>query len=202
MTATTDFARAFAGLHEPLLVVIAGSNGAGKTTFHERYLSRLPLRFVNADRIAAALSPRDPSASVVQATRLAETMRLDLVGRRESFVMETVFSDPVGAKQDFLRGAQRQGYTVVLLFVGLDSAELSAARVAERVALGGHDVPDDRLATRYPRTLANLRGALAFVDVAILLDNSSARDPYRVVGTWRGGRRESVAADAPSWLPD
>jgi len=201
VTLPTEFARLLAGLREPLLVVVAGSNGAGKTTFYERYLSRLPMRFVNADRIAATLSPADPVSMTVAATTLAEAMRRDLVHRRESFVMETVFSDPAGAKLDFLRDAQRRGYAIVLLFVGLESAELSAARVAERVAQGGHDVPDDRLRARYPRTLANLRLALAFVDAAILLDNSSTRAPYRPVATWRAGRLEREAPDPPAWLP-
>lgn len=195
----TDFGRTLAGLREPLLLVLAGSNGAGKTTFYERFLSHLPMRFVNADRIAASLSPLDPMASTAAATRLAETMRHDLMQRRESFIMETVFSDPVGAKLDFLRDAQRQGFTIVLLFVGLESAELSSARVAERVALGGHDVPEDRIVARFSRTLANLRAALGFVDVAILLDNSSTRAPYRRVAIWRGGRLENQVPDPPSW---
>lgn len=201
MTPTTEFARALAGLREPLLLVLAGSNGAGKTTFYERYLSKLPMRFINADRIAAALSPGDPAAAMSSATASAEAMRRDLVAHRESFVMETVFSDPVGSKLGFLREAQRTGYSVVLLFVGLESAELSAARVSQRVALGGHDVPDDRVASRYPRTLSNLRAALGFVDVAVLLDNSSANAPYRLVGTWRGGRCEQVVPDPPGWVP-
>lgn len=197
----TDFGRTLTGLREPLLVVLAGSNGAGKTTFYERFLARLPMRFVNADRIAAALAPLDPMAATGAATRLAEAMRHDLLQRRESFVMETVFSDPVGAKLDFLHDAQRRGFAIVLLFVGLQSAELSAARVAERVALGGHDVPEDRIVARFPRTLANLRGALGFVDVAVVLDNSSARSPYRLIATWRGGRQEYRVADPPSWCP-
>jgi predicted ABC-type ATPase len=195
----TDFGRTLASLREPLLLVLAGSNGAGKTTFYERFLSRLPMRFVNADRIAASLSPLDPMASTAAATRLAETMRQDLMQRRESFIMETVFSDPVGAKLDFLRHAQRQGFTIVLLFVGLESAELSSARVAERVALGGHDVPEDRIVARFSRTLSNLRAALGFVDVAILLDNSSTRAPYRRVAIWRAGRLENQVPDPPSW---
>ncbi len=198
---TTEFATALRGLSEPLLVVLAGSNGAGKTTFHERYLALLPMRFVNADRIAAALSPGNPDAVTARATRYADAMRRDLVERRESFIMETVFSDPVGDKIEFIRDAQRRGFAVILLFIGIASAELSAARVAGRVAHGGHDVPDDRLIARYPRTLANLRAALAFVDVAILLDNSSSHEPYRWVAIWRSGSVESRAPVAPSWAP-
>jgi predicted ABC-type ATPase len=198
-----DFTRTLGALDEPLLVVIAGSNGAGKTTFYERFLAGLPLRFVTADRIAHALSPGDPDRATVAATRLAAAMRHDLVARRESFITETVFSDPVGDKVRWMRGAQPQGYSVVLLFVGIASAELSAARVAGRVVHGGHDVPDDRLRDRYPRTLANLRAAVTFIDVAILLDNSDARDPYRPVATWRAGEAEYHCGEdeRPAWRP-
>jgi predicted ABC-type ATPase len=130
-------------------------------------------------------------------------MRRDLIARRESFIMETVFSDPVGDKVRALREAQGLGYAVVLLFVGIASAELSAARVAGRVAHGGHDVPDDRLRDRFPRTLANLRAAIEFVDVAILLDNSDPHDPYRPVATSRAGRLgyHVPPDERPGWCP-
>ncbi len=196
-----DFQSALAALREPLLVVIAGSNGAGKTTFYERFLSRLPMRFINADRVAAALSPGDPASATSAATRVAAAMRSDLLSRHESFVMETVFSDPVGDKLDLMREAQRLGYAVVLLFIGIESPELSAARVAGRVAQGGHDVPDDRIRERFPRTLANLRAAVKFVDLAILLDNSQSHDPYRPIASWRNGSPDFLASEAPRWCP-
>jgi predicted ABC-type ATPase len=91
--------------------------------------------------------------------------------------METVFSDPSGDKLAFLREAMTAGYRVVLLFIGLDSPELSQARVIQRVAEGGHDVPDEKLFSRFPRTLENLARATSFVDEARLYDNSDARHP-------------------------
>jgi predicted ABC-type ATPase len=115
--------------------------------------------------------------------------------------METVFSDRKGTKLEELRDAQRQGYAVVLIFIGIVSRELSEARVQGRVAHGGHDVQRELIRERFPRTLANLRRALAFVDVALLLDNSSADEPYRWVATWEGGKPVQEAVALPAWYP-
>lgn len=113
--------------------------------------------------------------------------------------METIFSDPVGARLDLLRDAQREGYEVILVFVGLDSPDFSLARVMQRVGQGGHDMPDDRLRARFPRTLANLKVAVPFVDRALLLDNSDTRSPYRFVALFERGRRRRKARLTPSW---
>jgi predicted ABC-type ATPase len=172
---------------KPVILVLAGSNGAGKSTFFDLYLSRLGLTFVNADRIAQALDPNDPLAVSYEAARVADIVRHELVDQRQSFCMETVFSDPAGSKLQFLREAQACGYTVVFLYFRLADAALSAARVMQRVARGGHDVPDEKLAARFVRTLRNAAAALTFVDLALVIDNSSAREPYRVVEQWEGG---------------
>lgn len=90
----------------------------------------------------------------------ADQTRAHLLKSRESFATETVFSDPVGAKLHFLRDAIGAGYLVTLYFVGLASAQLSAARVTQRVHAGDHDVPPDRLERRFLQSLANLADAL------------------------------------------
>jgi predicted ABC-type ATPase len=69
----------------------------------------------------------------------------------------------------------------------------------ERVEAGGHDVPDEKIVTRFPRTLANLRQALAFVNQALLFDNSSADEPYRFVAEFRKGRRSRRKGYRPAW---
>ena len=114
--------------------------------------------------------------------------------------METVFSDPVGAKIEFFEAAQRAGYEVMLVFIGIEGAELSAARVMQRVLEGGHDVPADRLLARYPRTLANLAHAIARLGTVVVLDNSNPEDPYRPVATFLRGRVQSLAEPPPDWL--
>jgi len=114
--------------------------------------------------------------------------------------METVFSDPVGDKLSFFRKAQASGYTVSMIFIGLASAELSAKRVEQRVADGGHDVPADRLRERFPRVLGNLREALRFLDQVIVLDNSEIVDVYREVAVYERGTEVWLAPDLPNWF--
>ena len=102
--------------------------------------------------------------------------------------METVFSDPDGTKVAFLREARSQGYVVFLVFIGLSSGDLAIARVVQRTEAGGHDVPDEKITARFPRTFDNLRQAITFVDHALLFDNSSADEPYRFIAEFAGAK--------------
>lgn len=187
----------------PVLVFLAGPNGAGKTTFFEAYLAGLGLPFVNADRLARRLREAEPSAPVGAIDRRAfaeaEALRAALVGARVSFCTETVFSDPAGAKVRLLADARAGGFVVILIFVGLESVELSTGRVMQRVAQGGHDVPDARLRARFPRTLRNLNAAVAAVDDAWLFDNSSFDAPYRLAAVYEAGRLVRRSPPLPRW---
>lgn len=182
-----------------LLVVVAGPNGAGKSTFVDTYLRPTGIRIVNPDEIARALAPDDPGAVAYDAAQAAEAVRQDLLARGTTFCMETVFSDPEGAKVAFLRAAQRRGYQVLLVFIGLETDELAIARVTERVAAGGHDVPDEKVRARFPRALKNLASALRFVDHAFLFDNSSATTPFRFAAEYAAGRLRHRSRLRPSW---
>lgn len=186
----------------PTLVVLAGPNGAGKSTFFELFLRSTGIRFVNADVIARAIRPDDPMAVSLQAAEAADVVRHSLVELGESFCMETVFSDPVGAKLGFIQHAKSRGYRVVLVFVGLASAELSQARVIQRVAEGGHDVPDEKIFARYPRSLRNLERALGLADEARIFDNSDAQAPYRLVARLENGAVVERPARVPAWCAE
>lgn len=179
----------------PLLVALAGPNGAGKSTFFHAHLQPAGLRFLNADDLA-----RELGGGADEAAGLANHLRRVLVAQRESFVFETVLSDPAGDKVDFLRDAARAGYTVVLLFIGLDSAGTSEKRVAMRVLQGGHDVPSDKLAARFDRTLANLRRAIRELPFVQIFDNSDLRRPFRKVAEFESGKAVFVAKPVPAWL--
>ena len=113
------------------------SNGAGKSTFVETFLKPTGILVVNPDEVAKGLSPDTPEAIAYEAARVADTWRRDLLARGVSFCMETVFSDPHGAKLDFLKQSHSQGYVVTLIFIGLDSADLSRGLVMERLGAQG-----------------------------------------------------------------
>lgn len=181
------------------LVVIAGPNGAGKTTFFDLYLRPRGLRFVNADLIAAGLTGDDPAAVAYRAAELADIERRALIARGDTFVMETVLSDPHGAKLALLRDAKAAEYHLAFVFIGIPGPELSMARVAQRVAAGGHDVADEKLLARYPRTMRNARDAIALADAAWILDNADAGHPYRLVVTTRDARVVERRPPIPAW---
>jgi predicted ABC-type ATPase len=179
----------------PIIVAIAGPNGAGKTTFFRAHLASAGLRFVNADVLAGELA-----VEPYEAARLADALRHVLVARRESFVFETVFSDPVGDKVAFLAGAAMHGYVVVLCYIGLSSPDQSRERVGMRVSQGGHDVPDDKLLSRFSRTLANLQAAIARLPHVLIYDNSDLNVPYRLVTVFDRGQLRHLQEPIPEWL--
>jgi predicted ABC-type ATPase len=179
----------------PVIVALAGPNGAGKTTFYHAHLQPAGLRFVNADVFAQELHI-EPYA----AARLADTVRQELVKQRESFVFETVFSDPVGAKLAFLKSAVEAGYNTILCFIGTAGPEVSEQRVAMRVSQGGHDVPTEKLVQRFPRILANLKAAIRELPNVWVFDNTDLRTPYRLVAIFESGRSVKLQRPVPKWL--
>ena len=168
----------------PILVAIAGPNGAGKSTFFEAHLKSCGLRFLNADLLA-----REFDVNAYEAAQMAGVLRAELVAQRESFIFETVFSDPVGDKLGFLKQAAQSGYAVVLCFIRIADADMSEQRVSLRVSQGGHDVPNEKLVERFPRTLANLAAAIRELPCVLIFDNSDLRNPFRHVATHMNGRR-------------
>lgn len=156
----------------PVIIALAGSNGAGKSTFYDSYLADGGLRFINADELSASLGmlPYD-------AAELAASIRRELVSQRESFIFETVLSDPVGEKVDQLASYEALGYTVVLIFIRIESPDESIKRVAMRASQGGHDVPDAKLRARFARTQANLERAVQRLPHVIVYSNEDLSNP-------------------------
>lgn len=140
----------------PRVVVLAGINGAGKTTA-SRYLLTDVLKiptFVNADAIARGLNGLNPEAESFRAGRIMLEQMNDLTRRREDFAFETTLSARTYAP--WLRGLRvTAGYEVLLYYYWLDSPEVAIARVALRVQSGGHFVPDADIRRRYARSVRN-----------------------------------------------
>jgi predicted ABC-type ATPase len=134
--------------------------------------------------------------------QLANRVRQELLEQGESFVFETVLSDPVGDKVEFLGRAAARGYTVLMIFIGLDDADISEQRVAMRVMQGGHDVPPEKLTARFPRTMQNLRRAIERLPHVLVFDNSDLAHPFRRVAEFRDGKLLPSSANEPipRWL--
>lgn len=140
----------------PVCRIIAGPNGAGKTTFALKYLPQVApgTAFVNADLIAAGLSPLAPERELVAASRLFLQQIEHHIAAGQDFAFETTLSG-----RGYLRVVPRlrlAGWRVELLYLALPSVELSRLRVAERVAHGGHSIAPADIIRRFPRSLRNL----------------------------------------------
>ena len=155
------------------VLIIAGPNGAGKTTFAREFLpaeAHCPM-FINADLIAAGLSPFSPDAEAMKAARLMLEAMDEYTTKGESFAFETTLSGRGYANR--IHQWQRAGYRVSLYFLSLTSPELAIARVAERVRQGGHDVPEAIIRRRFAAGLKNFSGIYrSLVNDWVLFDNS------------------------------
>jgi predicted ABC-type ATPase len=160
-------------LGNPSLLMIAGPNGSGKTTI-SRILRENGVDFgeyVNPDEIADGLQGCYEER-VRQAQLIADRKREACITARRSFSFETVMSHP--SKIDILVRAKAAGFFVQLFFVGTDDPQTNIERVALRVAQGGHDVPADRIVSRWKRTMALLGDAIRASDRSFVFDNSAA----------------------------
>jgi len=133
------------------------------------------LRFVNADERALEMG-----AGPYEAAELAASLRAGLVGQRESFMFETVRSDPVGARVSELAETARHGSHGVMVSIRIDSPDTSKQRVAMRVMQGGHDVPDEKLEARFKRTLANLERSIDELPVVVIFANTNLARPFQL----------------------
>ena len=185
---------------QPLLLVIAGPNGAGKSSLRALLLPEGSFPFVNPDEVARHFFGAAAEDASYEAADIAAAVRDILLRHRRSFGFETVLSDPVGHKVQELTAAQASGYQVAVHFVGIGSAELSRLRVFQRVEQGGHDVPDDKVAARYARVMANLHRLLPIPDELVIYDNSSPDTPFRRLALLQRGQLRELSRELPSWV--
>jgi predicted ABC-type ATPase len=181
----------------PGLYVLAGPNGSGKSTFAREVLGPVThLRFINADEIAAGRWPGREEQHAYEASAAAAAARDEAFSRRESFITETVFSHP--SKLDLVSRAIQAGY-LVELHVMLVPEDLAVARVAYRVADGGHTVPEEKVRQRYRRLWELVAQARAIAHRTRFYDNSRSA-AFAPVAIYELGRPIGTPT-WPTWTP-
>ncbi len=158
------------------LYIVAGCNGAGKTTASYTILPEIIncKEFVNADEIAKGLSPFQPEKVAFEAGRIMVNRVNDLLSENETFAFETTLATR-SYKSKIIK-AKENGYKVTLLFFWLDNIKLAKERVRTRVIEGGHNIPEDVIERRYFKGIKNLFEIyLPIIDRVLIFDNSSGK---------------------------
>jgi predicted ABC-type ATPase len=172
--------------------IIAGPNGAGKTTFAREFLPRYAhcREFLNADLLAAGISPFSPDTAALAAGRVLLQRMKELVREQKDFGFETTLAGKT--YRSVLQGMKHRGYTLHLFYLWLPSVDLALARVTHRVRQGGHNVPEPAIRRRFDLGLRNLFDFyLPLFDSWLLFDNSTLEP--RTIARGEGG--ESDVAD-------
>lgn len=194
--------------NQPIMILIGGINGAGKTTFYYQQLapelggSVVDFPYVNADELERKKYPNEIGLHSVEMGKLAAKIRKQYLQAGQSFITETVFSHE--SKNELIKEAQAHGFFVHLNHVHVSSAELAFKRVQDRVTAGGHDVPREKVESRYKRTITNIRNASTIADVTIVWDNSSQQLHqgvcFKFVMEMHAGKTISINDDIPEWV--
>lgn len=178
------------------MYIIAGPNGAGKTTASFAILPEMFMceEFVNADEIAAGLSPFHPEKVSIQAGRLMLERINTLLNAGATFAFETTLATK--SYVNLIRRAHQLGYQVYLIFLALKSTDLAIQRVSTRVAEGGHHIPTEVIVRRFEHGLHNFfHRYVPVVDQWMLVDNSS--DPFRLIA--HGDDANSFVLEGQTW---
>lgn len=177
----------------PSVYVIAGPNGAGKTTFALKFLPMISeANFINADLIAAGVSPLDPAVVALESGRIFLARIRELATRRVDFAFETTLAGRgyVGLLDEL----RAEGYRIHLFFLWLPSLDLARKRVADRVRKGGHDIPAEVIGRRFKRGIHNMFNLYrGLCDTTIIYDNSTT-DPS-LVATISGSKTNVLQPD-------
>lgn len=177
----------------PQLWVIAGPNGSGKSTLTAKHklLERMPV--VNPDEIAKEL----PDHSPVKAGKMAILEQEHLLAQGSTFALETTLS---GKRElELMRRAREAGYKANLVFIGTAGPKINIGRVIERLANGGHDVPDEDVERRYQRALEKLPEAIKNADRSFVLDNSRSSQGMRLLFSREHTRVKYISRNMPEW---
>lgn len=159
---------------KPILIVIAGPNGSGKTSITTKLLKHEWIEdsiYINPDNVANDIfGDWNSPEAVKKAADYCDALREKCLTERKSIIFETVLSSP--SKVEFISKAKKQGYFVRLFFVCTNSPTINASRIAKRVLEGGHDVPISKIISRYYKSIANGLYLAEEIDRSYFYDNS------------------------------
>ena len=186
----------------PLVVVIAGPNGSGKTSFTSEFLNHEWSRdcaYINPDEIAQnQFGDWNSVEAVLKAVKQAQQMREDYLANLKNFIFETVLSS--NEKVEFLRSCRDSGYFIRLYFIATKSPAINAYRVARRVMQGGHDVPISKIISRYTKSISNCAACLSLADRAYIYDNSESHKLQERLFRVREGQIVKIDSEnLPDW---
>lgn len=188
--------------HKPVLIVIAGPNGSGKTTITSRVLQHEWLEdsiYINPDNVAKdKFGDWNNQEAVLKAAQYCEKVREECLAQKQSMIFETVMS--TSNKIDFIHRAQKAGFFIRLFFVGTSTPAINASRIATRVMKGGHDVPISKIISRYYKSIANCKLASEYSDRTYVYDNSvDGREAQLLFRMTDGKIFKKYVADIPEW---
>lgn len=188
--------------HRPVLILIAGPNGSGKTTITSKILHHEWLEnsvYINPDQVAQErFGDWNSAESVRQAAVYCAEWRERCLANRQSMIFETVFS--ADDKLDFIHRAKQDGFFIRLFFVCTESPMINASRIAGRVMKGGHDVPIAKIISRYQKSITNCRVATSIADRTYIYDNSVDGREARILFRFSDGTLvKRYTDDIPQW---
>lgn len=189
-------------IHKPVLIVIAGPNGSGKTTITSRILKHEWMEgavYINPDIVAQEkFGDWNSQDAVMKSVQYCETLRENCLANKKSLIFETVLS--AEDKIDFIRRAKDAGFFIRLFFVSTDHPSVNASRIVRRVMKGGHDVPISKIISRYYKSIINCMKAPKYADRTYVYDNTEENAEAKILFRLTDGKLvKQYLADLPHW---
>ena len=187
---------------KPILIVIAGPNGSGKTTITNKILQHKWMEdaiYINPDQIAKdKFGDWNSTEAVMQSVRYCEELRERCIRESKSLIFETVLSAP--DKLSFIRKAKELGYFIRIFFVATIHPSINASRIAQRVMRGGHDVPITKVISRYSKSIANCKVVASIADRTYVYDNSIDNQEAQLLFRFVDGKFfKQYVTEIPHW---
>ena len=191
-----------ANIHKPVLIVIAGPNGSGKTTITTKILHHQWMEdavYINPDQIAKdKFGDWNSAEAVMQSVKYCEALREECLTERKSLIFETVLS--ADDKLDYIRRAKDAGFFIRIFFVSTNHPTINAARIAHRVMEGGHDVPITKIISRYFKSILNCRRISRLADRTYIYDNSVDGQEAQLLFRFVDGKLfKQYVKEIPEW---